>query len=389
MVTLAGLSFVLATAFCGCGSGGGSNVTIPPETSAALPTITAAAAQNGAVLVTLSDSTSGAAIHYTTDGTSPLTTFQVYQAPFLVASNLTVNAVATATGYTVSNLATQTFAPNIPSGTLVWSDEFTNTTGANLQPNPAVWGYDTGNGTSGWGNNELEDYCAWNSSASPCDPANPNVYVGTDSALHILARAPAAGSYTSGRVKSQGLFSYQYGRLEAKIWLPEGQGIWPAFWLLGNNISTVNWPACGEMDIAERVNAAGSSPAGNGAMLPPGSPDWNEGSIHGTGFTGGTGLGTIYNFPAPQTAAGWHTYGMVWSKNTVAYYIDDPSAPYVTYTNPASLTGLSGAVWPFDAGQSNFIIMNIAVGGSWPGNPDSTTTFPAEMKVDYVRLYSN
>jgi beta-glucanase (GH16 family) len=80
---------------------------------------------------------------------------------------------------------------------------------------------------------------------------------------------------------------------------------------------------------------------------------------------------------------------MVWSKNTVAYYIDDPSAPYVTYTNPASLTGLSGAVWPFDAGQSNFIIMNIAVGGSWPGNPDSTTTFPAEMKVDYVRLYSN
>ena len=299
MVTLAGLSFVLATAFCGCGSGGGSNVTIPPETSAALPTITADAAQNGAVLVTLSDSTSGAAIHYTTDGTSPLTTFQVYQAPFLVASNLTVNAVATATGYTVSNLATQTFAPNIPSGTLVWSDEFTNTTGANIQPNPAVWGYDTGNGTSGWGNNELEDYCAWNSSASPCDPANPNVYVGTDSALHILARAPAAGSYTSGRVKSQGLFSYQYGRLEAKIWLPEGQGIWPAFWLLGNNISTVNWPACGEMDIAERVNAAGSSPAGNGAMLPPGSPDWNEGSIHGTGFTGGTGLGTIYNFPAP------------------------------------------------------------------------------------------
>ncbi len=375
MVTLAGLSFVLATAFCGCGSGGGgSTVTIPPETPAALPTISTAPAQNGAVLVTLADTTSGAAIHYTTDGTSPLTTFQVYQAPFLVASNLTVNAVATAQGYTVSNLATRSFTPNIPSGTLVWSDEFTNTTGANIQPDPSVWGYDTGAG--GWGNNELEDYCAWNSSASPCDPANPNVYVGTDSALHILARSPAAGSYTSGRVKSQGLFSFQYGRLEAKIWLPEGQGIWPAFWLLGNNIPTVPWPACGEMDVAERVNAAKS-------------PDWNEGSIHGTGFTGGTGLGTIYNFPTPQTAAAWHTYGMVWSKNTVAYYIDDPSTPYVTYTNPSSLNGLAGAVWPFDAGQSNFIIMNIAVGGDWPGNPDSTTAFPAEMKVDYIRLYTN
>jgi beta-glucanase (GH16 family) len=374
MVTLAGLSFVLATAFCGCGSGGGSTVTISPETPAALPTISTAPAQNGAVLVTLADTTSGAAIQYTTDGTSPLTTFQVYQAPFLVASNLTVNAVATAQGYTVSNLATRSFTPNIPSGTLVWSDEFTNTTGANIQPDPSVWGYDTGAG--GWGNNELEDYCAWNSSASPCDPANPNVYVGTDSALHILARSPAAGSYTSGRVKSQGLFSFQYGRLEAKIWLPEGQGIWPAFWLLGNNIPTVPWPACGEMDVAERVNAAKS-------------PDWNEGSIHGTGFTGGTGLGTIYNFPAPQTAAAWHTYGMVWSKNTVAYYIDDPSTPYVTYTNPSSLNGLAGAVWPFDAGQSNFIIMNIAVGGDWPGNPDSSTAFPAEMKVDYIRLYSN
>jgi beta-glucanase (GH16 family) len=118
------------------------------------------------------------------------------------------------------------------------------------------------------------------------------------------------------------------------------------------------------------------------------SPDWNEGSVHGTGFTGNAGLGTVFNFPAGQTAAGWHTYGMIWSPGSVAYYIDDPTQPYVTYTT-ASLTGLAGAVWPFDAGQSNFIILNLAVGGDWPGSPNATTPFPSQMLVDYVRVYTN
>ena len=88
---------------------------------------------------------------------------------------------------------------------------------------------------------------------------------------------------------------------------------------MGNNIATVNWPACGEMDVLERINAAKS-------------PDWNEGSVHGTGFTGGAGLGTVFNFPAGQTAAGWHTYGMIWSPGSVAYYVDNPAHPYITYT---------------------------------------------------------
>ena len=126
----------------------------------------------------------------------------------------------------------------------------------------------------------------------------------------------------------------------------------------------------------ERVNAALN-------------PDWNEGSVHGTGFTGSTGLGTVYNFPAGQTAAGWHTYGMIWKPGSVAYYVDTPSSPYVTYTNPASLTGLAGAVWPFDSGNSEFIILNFAVGGDWPGNPNASTVFPASLLVDYVRVYAN
>jgi beta-glucanase (GH16 family) len=354
----------------GCGSGGG---TTPPITTpqATAPTITTAAAQNGAVVASLATTTSGATIYYTVDGSTPTTSSQIYEAPLLVASNLTVNAIATASGDTASSVVSKSFSPSIASGTLVWSDEFANSTGANAEPNPLVWTYDTGN--SGFGNSELEDYCAWNSSVSPCDPTNPNAYVGTDGYLHIVAQQPSTGVYTSARLKTEGLFSFQYGRFEVRAQVPEAQGFWPAIWQMGNNIANVNWPACGEMDVLERIDA-------------PGSPDWNEGSIHGTGFTGGN-LGTQYNFPAGQTAAGWHTYGMIWSKGSVAYYVDDPTQPYVTYT-PSSISGFNGAVWPFDTGP-NFIILNLAVGGSWPGNPNSTTPFPSQMLVDYVRVYTN
>jgi len=364
------LAGVLLLAACGSGGGASASPSTPSQQAAA-PVITAASAQNGARIVTLTTSTAGATLYYTLDGSTPTSSSSVYEAPFLVASNVTLNAIATASGETASSVTSQAFSLNIPSGTLVWSDEFTNTTGVNAQPDPKVWTYDTGGG--GWGNSELETYCAWNASVSPCSASSPNVYVGTDGVLHVVAQQPSAGVYTSARLKTQGLFSLQYGRLEVRAQVPEAQGLWPAIWLLGNNISTVNWPACGEMDMLERVNAAIT-------------PDWNEGSIHGTGFTG-TNLGTLYSFSGGQTAAGWHTYGMSWSKGTVSYYIDDPSTPYVTYT-PSNLSSLSGAVWPFDAG-GNFILINLAVGGSWPGSPNSSTTFPAQMLVDYVRVYTN
>ena len=152
--------------------------------------------------------------------------------------------------------------------------------------------------------------------------------------------------------------------------------MWPAFWTLGNNVATVEWPACGEQDIMERVNSALN-------------PDWNEGSIHGVGFTGDVGLGTKYFFPKGQTAAGWHTYGMMWKKGSVAYYVDDPAKPYVTYTNPESIAKFKDGIWPFDPGDSAFLILNLAVGGDWPKDPDATTPFPASLLVDYVRLYAN
>jgi beta-glucanase (GH16 family) len=359
---------------CNCGEveiSGADGAT--SASTAAAPAITETPALNGAVIVTLATTTPGATIYYTTDGTAPSTASQIYHAPFLVSSNLTVKAVATAAKGTQSSVASRTFAPNIPSGTLVWSDEFTNTTAANAAPNPRIWTYDTGN--DGFGNHELENYCAWGSNKTPCSTTSPSAYVGIDGYLHIVAQQTKPGVFTSARLKSQGLFSFQYGRWEVRAQVPEGQGLWPAAWLMGNNIVTVEWPACGEMDVLERVNAAKT-------------PDWNEGSVHGIGFTGDTGLGTVFNFPAGQTAAQWHTYGMIWTKGSVAYYVDDPTHPYVTYTT-ADLAKFKNAVWPFDAGQSNFIILNLAVGGDWPGPPNADTAFPAEMLVDYVRVYTN
>lgn len=365
--TISLIPLILLGAFalvaCGSGGGGGNIKTGVPQV--ATPSIKTAAAQSGAQIVTLSDTTPGSTIYYTLDGTAPTTSSAQFFAPLLVSSSQTLTAMATAPNSTNSTNASQTVGASIPSGTLVWSDEFSNSTGANAQPDPKVWTYDTGN--SGFGNNELETYCAWGSTTAPCDTANPNAYVGTDGYLHVVARNPSAAVYTSARLKSQGLFSLSSGRIEARIMLPEGQGLWPAFWLLGNNIATVNWPACGEQDVMEHINVQ--------------SPDWIEGSIHGTNLDGG-----IKYQPSGFTASGWHTYGMIWSKGTVSYYVDSTSNVYATFTNANLATG---AVWPFDSNAGEFIILNLAVGGNWPGSPDVTTPFPSQMLVDYVRVYTN
>jgi beta-glucanase (GH16 family) len=267
-----------------------------------------------------------------------------------------------------SSVTSRALTITVASGTLIWSDEFANTTGSPIAPDPTVWTYDTGN--SGFGNAELETYCAWGSTAAPCTTANPNVWVGSDG-LHIVARNPAAGVYTSARLKTQGLFSFRYGRMEVMASVPEGQGLWPAIWTLGNSIPTASWPACGEQDVMEHINAATN-------------PDVVHGSLHSPGAN----LSTAYSLPTGQNVAGLHAYGMIWSPQQVAFYVDSPTNIYATYT-AAQVNAMAGGVWPFDTGQANFILLNLAVGGNWPGSPDATTPWPAEMIVKYVRIYAN
>ena len=273
----------------------------------------------------------------------------------------------TKTHSSMNGPATKAPGSAVPASTetLVWSDEF-NGTQAQSSPDPTKWTYETGGG--GWGNGELETYCAYGSNASPCNAKTPNVYVGSDGYLHIVGRKNAANRYTSARIKTEGLASFQYGRLEARIRIPAGEGMWPAFWMLGDSVETVGWPKCGEFDIMENI---GKEPA------------IVHGSIHGQGFTG-TLMGLPYvdlgNTPFSQ---GFHNYGLIWAPSRVEYYVDSPSNVYAIFT-PASLP--VGAAWPFDSGKF-FFILNLAVGGKWPGSPNRATRFPAEMLVDYVRVW--
>ena len=364
-----------------CGGGGGSaagaatTTATPPvsQPTAATPVITTAAAQNGAVIVAMSTASKDASIYYTTDGSNPTVNSIAYTSPFLVSSAQTVTAIATAAGATSSAMASYSFPSSIASGTLIWSDEFTNTSGLNAAPDSQFWQFESAATGFQTVNNELEIYCGWASLVSPCT-STPNAYVGaTDGYLHIVAQQPVSGTYTSARIKTAGLISMTYGRVEARIKLPEGQGFWPAFWLLGNNVNSAGWPACGEMDVMEHINAP--------------VPDWIAGTLHMTGASGVAGPSSHYGASIPSfSASDWHIYGMIWSKGMVQFYVDTPSNIYAT-VQPSSLP--AGAVWPFDSGQGRFIILNLAVGGSWPGSPDSSTPFPSEMLVDYVRVYSN
>ncbi len=245
---------------------------------------------------------------------------------------------------------------------LVWSDEFNGP--AKSQPDPTNWTYDVG--ANGWGNQELETYCAWASNTSPCSAANPSSFVGGDGYLHIVARDLGKGVFTSARFKTQGLQSFLYGRIEARIKIPEGQGIWPAFWMLGDNITTVEWPACGEIDIMENIGK---------------EPSINHSSLH---MTGGDLTEKVTLPNGEKLASGFHTYGMIWTPARVLFYFDTPTNIYATFT-PADLP--KTAHWPFDSGKF-FFLLNVAVGGGWPGSPDATTKFPQEMLVDYVRVYS-
>ena len=244
---------------------------------------------------------------------------------------------------------------------LVWSDEFNGPAGS--LPDPAKWTYDVGGG--GWGNNEEEVYCAAGSNASPCSTATPNAVLDGNGNLVITAYN-TTGTWTSARMKTESVENFQYGRIEARMSLPMGAGIWPAFWQLGSNINTSSWPLCGEMDIMEWVPQFGASKTSS--------------TIHGP-FSGGNGVGSSFIFPHSGTVTDFHTYGIIWSPNEAQFYRDDPSTPYFTIQNTSDIPG----DWVFN--HPFFIIMNLAMGGYFPGYTDSTTPNPAVMTVDYVRVY--
>ncbi len=231
--------------------------------------------------------------------------------------------------------------------TLVWSDEFNGSA-----IDRRNWTFDIGGG--GWGNNEYEYYTA--------RPENARVENGN---LVIEARKERYHNrnYTSARLKTQGLATFKYGRVEARIKIPHGQGMWPAFWMLGDNFSTVGWPACGEMDIMENIGR---------------EPATVHGTLHGPGYSGANGVGGFYSLPTGAFSDDFHIFAMEWFPDHIDWYVD--TTLYMS-KKPTDLPG----TWVFD--HPSFIILNVAVGGYWPGYPDQTTVFPQLMYVDYVRVY--
>ena len=241
---------------------------------------------------------------------------------------------------------------------LVWQDEFN---GANGSPiDGTKWTAEVGGW--GWGNNELESY------TSRIDNAFQNNGALTIKAVkeHFTGSDNITREFTSARLISKNKFSATFGRFEARVKIPFGQGIWPAFWMLGNDIDSAGWPNCGEVDIMENIGR---------------EPNIIHGTIHGPGYSGANGITSSYTLPDNQPFANaFHTYTVEWEPNVVRFYCD--GILYRT-TTPANLP--PGKTWVFD--HPFFILMNVAVGGDWPGSPDTTTSFPQTMQVDYVRVY--
>lgn len=238
---------------------------------------------------------------------------------------------------------------------LVWEDGFDGP--ASQSPDAAKWAFDvgTGPGNDGWGNQELEFYTDRPENVSFDGMGN----------LAITARSESYGGqpFTSGRIKTQGIFEQAYGRFEARIKMPWGPGIWPAFWMLGANINEASWPQCGEIDIMEYRGQ---------------QPNLIHGSVHGPGYSGGAAVTKSFGFSNDRFDVDFHVFAIEWGPDYIDYFVDGTLYQRIT---PDDLPG----EWVYD--HPFFIILNVAVGGNYVGFPTSQTNFPQTMLVDYVKVF--
>ena len=235
---------------------------------------------------------------------------------------------------------------------LSWSDEFDGAAGA--LPDASKWGFDTGN--NGWGNQELEYYT--NRPENVATDGNGNLVI-TDKKENYQG-----SQYTSARIKTKNLFEQEHGRFEARLITPYGQGLWPAFWLLGANSDTVTWPQCGEIDIMEL----------RGQL-----PSIVNGTIHGPGYSGGNSISGSYFLENSRFDTDYHVFAVEWDANKIDFFVDGFLYKRISKSNVPG-------EWVYD--HSFFMILNVAVGGNYLGNPNPSTPFPQKMTIDYIRVYS-
>lgn len=236
-----------------------------------------------------------------------------------------------------------------------WSDEFQGPAG--LPPSPRRWRYDTG--ATGWGNGELQRYTGSRRN-SQLDGKGHLVIT----ARHRRGTGHRRGSWTSARLKTDGLFSFRYGRVAIRARLPRGRGLWPAFWMLGARFPELDWPFCGEIDVMESLGH---------------QPRISYGYVHGPGSLAEVGVGGANRAPHSLSSR-FHVFSAAWSSERISFSVDGRRFRTVQRsTYPA------GQTWAFD--QRMFLLLNLAVGGGWPGRPTAATRFPARMKVDWVRVW--
>lgn len=257
--------------------------------------------------------------------------------------------------------AASTPAPS-NSWTLVWSDEFDGAAGT--VPSATNWNYDLGNKeANGWGNHEFQYYTK-NARNAQTDGAGMLVITAERATNPGPCWNDKPCEFTSARIHTSNKVSFTHGKVEARMKLPSGQGIWPAFWSLGSDIAANPWPASGEIDIMEFIGK---------------TPTVTYGTLHGPGYSGAQGIGKPREFGGPVDKD-FHTYTIIKRPGEIIWQVDGVEFHRLT---PATLT--AGGTWVFE--KPFFVILNLAVGGDWPGAPDATTPATAQMKVDWVRIY--
>lgn len=288
----------------------------------------------------------------------------------LVAALLLVCSIGFWVGRSTAFVPGNLVSSSIDWGKPVWSDEFNGAQGT--PPDPANWGLAKGN-NNGWGNGEVEVYCSAGSNAAPCDDSHRNAFQDGHGHLALQALKTRADVWTSARIMS--LKEFQYGRIEARMKLPVGAGLWPAFWMLGSNYEIVHWPESGSVDFMENIsNPKVPSNLGSSSI---------RSTVHGPGYYGGGGLFQNYFFPdGGRIDDGFHIYGAIWSPDMIQFYVDDPAN--VFFVGTASDIPV-GARWVFNS--PFHLVANLAVGGQWPGPPDESTPSAPAVLIDYIRVY--
>ena len=242
----------------------------------------------------------------------------------------------------------------------LFSDEFNGRSGERIDA--SKWTPEIGG--AGWGNEELQYYRDHVENAHLDGRGNLVITANKLPKENELSCWYGKCEYTSARLITKKKFEFKYGRVEARIKLPEGSGVWPAFWMLGNNIDEVGWPNCGEIDIMEFIGR---------------EPSKIYGTVHGPGYSGGKSIGSSTSTGKARASAEFHTYAVEWSENEILWFFDGK-----VYHKFSRADVPAGSNWVFD--HPFFIILNFAVGGKWPGSPDAKTKFPQSMLVDYVRV---